>query len=309
MKKIIVFVLVIILMITYGCTPKHKKDLQADDENDHSNNIPISPELSEDEIEVTLYFADDSFNYLVPEQRVIKKDDDVLEQIVGQLLKGPYQPEKKKLFDEEVKVLSTAEIDGVAFVDFNQTFMDMLTGKLAQEGQEEKVDKEELKRKNELAIYSIVNSLTETEGVERVNFLVNGDVIKSDITDFNLENKLSRDKDYILNPQKLVEEYFKEIAAKNWEQAYKYVYTNIDENDIITYEQFVVNANKKDAVLVKYEVNDYEILNTGDKALVSVDYEIKFNDDTDIHREEQLISVVKVDDIWKVKWLFPPENW
>lgn len=109
----------------------------------------------------TLYFADlDSFK-LVPETRKITVNEkETLEmQAMKELLKGPADKELSKTIPGETKILSVETKEGVCFVNLSQEFVSRHTGGTASE---------------QLTIYSIVNTLTELTGVDKVQFLIEG---------------------------------------------------------------------------------------------------------------------------------------
>ena len=79
--------------------------------------------------------------------------------IIKDLLKGPVNPTLMKTIPGETKIISVETKEGVCFVNLSQEFKSRHTGGSAGEM---------------MTVYSIVNSLTELENVDKVQFLVEG---------------------------------------------------------------------------------------------------------------------------------------
>ena len=110
---------------------------------------------------ITLYFANEDKTALVKESRKITITDTQPkeEYILSELMKGPKNIKNKKLLAGDNEILSTETTDGTCYVNLKKPFL----------GASKTATNEDI-----LAIYSIVNSLTELEGVKNVKFLVAG---------------------------------------------------------------------------------------------------------------------------------------
>ena len=113
------------------------------------------------ELTVTLYFYDENVQYLMKEERSItaSNNDPIEKYVVEELIKGPTQSGLIATLDPESKLISVQTKDKTCFVNFTADFIDKNTGGSTKE---------------EGAIYSIVNSLTELDGIENVQFLIEG---------------------------------------------------------------------------------------------------------------------------------------
>ena len=109
--------------------------------------------------ELTLYFADAEGQGLVEEKReVIHNSNTSMERlVVEQLLEGPQTEGCQATIPPDTKLLNISVTDNVCYVNFDGAFLNNSLG-----GREE------------LPIYSIVNSLTQLTTVNRVQFSVNG---------------------------------------------------------------------------------------------------------------------------------------
>lgn len=111
--------------------------------------------------EIKLYFTRKDYNMLSSEMRTIKvTDQQPIEQyIINELIKGPENKEHTATLSKDTVLLSVDIADDICFVNFKSSFIDKNSG--AQE-------------KEILAVYSIVDSLTELDSISRVQFLIDG---------------------------------------------------------------------------------------------------------------------------------------
>jgi germination protein M len=111
--------------------------------------------------EVILYFSTKDFTSLVKEVHTVKISDKqpVEQYIVGELIAGPVNKDFQPVLSQDTPLISAETRDGVCYVNFKQGFVDRNTGSA---------------QKERIAIYSIVNSLTELDNVQQVQFLIDG---------------------------------------------------------------------------------------------------------------------------------------
>lgn len=126
----------------------------------------VSDTTTQDSKTLMLFFADKDEDILRKEQRVIKITDTMpAEQyIVNELIKGTQSEKLRNIISTDTELISAQTTDGTCFVNFKSGFVEKNTGN----GKNE-----------ELIIYSIVNSLCEIDGVNSVQFLVDGKKIES----------------------------------------------------------------------------------------------------------------------------------
>lgn len=139
-----------------------------------------APEIAEpEEITVTLYFSDEQAENLVPEARVMRKGKESLpELIIKGLIAGPKQAGHYKTIPETARLLSVRVEDEVAYVNFSQEFQTDHWGGSAGDIQ---------------TIYSVVNSLTELENIEAVQFLLEGEVEEAILGHVDTSQPIKRD--------------------------------------------------------------------------------------------------------------------
>lgn len=111
--------------------------------------------------QVALYFANKEGTQLVREMRTIKiTDQQPIEQyIINELIKGTENKELKSLLSENTVLVSVDVEDNICYLNFKSNFISENSGES---------DKERL------TVYSIVNSLTELQTIEQVQFYMDG---------------------------------------------------------------------------------------------------------------------------------------
>jgi len=140
-KRTLIYLVLLAVLVTslsfYGCTPK---------------------------IDVSIYFAKYSDNqaYLDPEIRKISKDANFYKSIIEELIKGPVNKELYPTVPSDTKVNSVTIKDTIATVDFSKEII---------------TSAEQIPHSSTteiLAIYSIVNTLTNFEEIKKVKITVEG---------------------------------------------------------------------------------------------------------------------------------------
>ena len=120
----------------------------------------IGSELNEyEQYEIKLYFANESKDKLVPVYRsvVYNSSASVEKMAVEQIIAGPKNDQICPTIAPETKVSNLSVKDGVCHIDFSKDFLS-----------------EPFEIDPELAIYSIVNTVTEFPNVEKVELKVEG---------------------------------------------------------------------------------------------------------------------------------------
>lgn len=132
--------------------------------------------------ELTLYFADETGSFLVPERREVVHsiNTSTAQLIVEQLIAGPSQEGNFATLPPDCKILSLSVTDNVCYINFDGAFLNTT-----------------LPVSEYIPIYSIVNSLCETGSVTRVQIMVNGsqDVMFRNVVSLN--TTFERNQEYI----------------------------------------------------------------------------------------------------------------
>ena len=127
--------------------------------------------------------ADESGEYLIEEKReVMHNINTSMERlIIEQLLEGPQKAGCVPTIPPETKLLNISVTDNVCYLNFDSAF---LTNSLG--------------GKEELPLYSIVDSLTQLTTVNRVQFSVNGSPAVMFRDTVSLDTLFEQNMDYVL---------------------------------------------------------------------------------------------------------------
>ncbi|RDU23984.1 GerMN domain-containing protein [Anaerosacchariphilus polymeriproducens] len=129
-----------------------------------------------------LYFSNKKGDQLIEEiQDVHYSSNMPIEKVVvQQLIAGPAGDNGYQSISPDTKIISISQKDGVCYVDFNEKFLEGIDG----------VSKE-------IGVYSVVNSLSEVPGINKVQISINGDTKVSISDKIKLNNMLERNLDLI----------------------------------------------------------------------------------------------------------------
>ena len=112
------------------------------------------------ETTLTLYFANEDGTKLVKENRNVHYSTNIsMEKLVmEQLIEGTGRASSKSTIPTNTKLISVSVVEGICYVNLNDAFQNQ-TGEVSEE----------------VVLYSIVNSLTELQGVTKVQISINGE--------------------------------------------------------------------------------------------------------------------------------------
>ena len=143
-----------------GKSPEVKPEAGRPKSNLESARPEISAQPTETKVKVTLYFGDKQAMYLEPEERKVTRGNRALEEVViNELIKGPQNPKLTKTVPQGTKLLSVQVVDGTAYVNFSKEFQRNHWG-----GSTGEI----------FTIYSVVSSLARLDGIQKVQFLLEG---------------------------------------------------------------------------------------------------------------------------------------
>lgn len=138
-----------------------------------------------DEVDVLLYFANESGDKLVPVTKTIEYNTNVsIEKIVmDQLIQGPENKESIKSYptiNPATKVNNITITDGICYVNLNKEFLTQVYNV-----------------NSEVTIYSIVNSLVALNNVNKVQIMIDGDSKMTFRESISLESTFVRNLDLV----------------------------------------------------------------------------------------------------------------
>lgn len=177
-KKLLYFIIVLIIIllilgIIFFLMPNNTDDNTS---NQIAEYTPAQ-EFSDDEIRktiISLYFKNIETNSLIAEAKAIDVKElyqDPYTYLINMLIAGPESEKLESAIPEGTKVNSCTLKGNTVYVDLSKEFVDNAPSGITEES---------------MAVYSIVNTLTELNEVSGVKILINGEENKS----FN-DNKMS----------------------------------------------------------------------------------------------------------------------
>ena len=164
---------------------------------------PAQSEITDFKWVVILYFPNPSAECVVPEHRVVSKaQDEKLEEVIfRELQKGPHEYGKEPIIPEGTRLLSSEVKDGICYLNLSREFVDNNPGGTAYET---------------VLINSIVNSLTELPYIEKVQFLIEGEV-REVYTHLVFDEPFERNESFIRTPEntpEAIEEKIRELGVE-----------------------------------------------------------------------------------------------
>lgn len=119
------------------------------------------------EMQAVLYFSDGNVDYVVPELKniIIRENEPIERYIIEELIKGPTEEYYQRILDPDTELISISRENKICYVNFSHDFKDGFDGDLVRELQ---------------TLYSVTNTLCSIEGIEGVQYLVEGDPIYGD---------------------------------------------------------------------------------------------------------------------------------
>ncbi|NMB25816.1 MAG: GerMN domain-containing protein [Firmicutes bacterium] len=193
-KFILAFVLLFVLGIIFGAAHEWRKGelLKSPEQVPPQDTETPPPEPpSEDDLPradetktITIYFGDGEAMYLIPEQRIVDcSEESWAETVVGELIRGPQQADRVKTVPPNAELRNLwVDDNGIAYVDFSREFQTDHWGGSAGDT---------------FTLFSVVNSLTELEGIEAVQFLIEGETQEAILGHTDTTRPMGRREDLI----------------------------------------------------------------------------------------------------------------
>ncbi len=302
-KMKIIAVLLVLIMAVSGCAAMQNN---APEKNTPDIN-PKAESANKDTSMVTLYYSYKGQQLLAGETRSI--DVPVSEKlenaVIRALVDGPSADRNQLvgLFWDGVELVNVKNNNDILFVTLSEEFVstDPATPVL---GEGTVADRKKL------AIYSIVNTITEMGTYSSVQFYVESSggtmgILKSEAGFGDSEERLapqSWDNQYILTPEKTVEEALDSYNKKDWMELYDYTaYMNPDGTVKPDSDDFTAALGETGNSLDSYKPVGVNVASDGQSAVVILDYTIK-TPNGDIARPKVPIKLVREEEIWKISY-------
>ena len=253
----IILILVIIIFLT-GCQSYTIV-------NEDSINYPIINPMPEGyQVAIHLFYPQKHYDILKEEVRIVNLENKKLETVViEELLKGTQKSEFRNIIPNGVKVLSVYLQDDIAYVNFNKALI-----------------KEDLDESEEaLIIYSIVNSLTKIENIDKVQILIEGEKreklnrykINEPIEFSNLIVEMS-----YISPIDIVKEYYDALVKRDYRKMLEM--ESLQAINETKYNLFASYYETKELGLAYCEVDNAEIVKYDDEIILLYELNLYYSD-------------------------------
>ncbi|SHJ82706.1 GerMN domain-containing protein [Paramaledivibacter caminithermalis] len=244
---LLIFCVVILLIVTF------REDISISD-----NVRPIPPVPEEITSTFKLYFIDK--DELAIENRSVTTKDIAFEKvIVEELINGPRNKTLLPTIPPSTKLLSIETIDKICYVNFSKDYV-------------ENQNWEEIGEN--LIIWSIVNSLTQLDYIQKVQILVEGEKIQFSHDEYSLNQPFSRNEELVKKSDVTYFSIIKDFLDSLMMERYDKAYSMLDKGSImrIGFQEFRVLMDEYIKELRGYEIVFYNTQIFSDKTIVLVKY-------------------------------------
>lgn len=265
-------------------------------------------------VDFYLYYQVRDLVYMAPEVRSLDHvdSDEYLPTLIRELLKGPQDSELRAFFPEDTTLVEVSQTRDYAYVTLSREFLNA-PPEAPLNWQDDPDWKAYVQQKRRLALFSLVNTVTQLSDVSRVQVLAigeNGQPLRltEDHVGFEGENPmqplepLTREDSLIFTPVHAAETLLEAFSRKNWEAASQW---------IASYDPLYGAAPSQEEILHELRQHNpsllsYGILSTqnlsGDLAVLSVRLEQSEDSGVSTVYESQPLRWVKQGSVWKLSY-------
>lgn len=267
----------------------------------------------------TLYFGYTGQNYLVAEQRTLSIADgkQVEAEVVRALINGPAgkSGEIQPLINTQTRVLSVTSNKDYIYITLSKEFLEPVN--MPSNWQEDEALTSQVYLKRRLAVYSIVNTVTELGKFSRVQLLVdvNGTGegqrptrqmmgFVNDGTDpQQLMEPLMRENQLILGPSTMMELVLTAFGNKEWKKIDGYIAVE-DPNVVARPDSAAMIAalSMANLTLLSHTVEGEQVAIDGQSAVVTVSYEVQSRDGNRFSNAHVPLRMIRENGLWKVSY-------
>lgn len=264
---LLIFCVIILLAVTF------REDISI------SENVrPIPPVPEEITSTIKLYFVDK--NSLAVENRAVTTKNMSFEKvIIEELISGPRNKTLTKTIPRDTTLLSLEIIDKICYVNFSSEYIK--NNKWEELGEH-------------LIIWSLVNSLTQLDYIQKVQILVEGEKIDFMQNNYSLNQPFSRNEELIQKSHvthfTIIKDFLDSLLMERYDRAY----SMLDKGSTmrIGFQEFRVLMSEYISELRGYEIVLYNTQKYSDKTIISLKYsENDTNEKIGFYQEWKLIEV------------------
>jgi hypothetical protein len=301
-----IFLIILLILSLAGCTGVLDKNKPIKDQNP----IFAGDTAEQQPISCMVYFSLPEQYYLVGQQHKISVPETkrIEEVILQKLVSGPNSTTLKPIINPNTRIVSVSENKGLLFVTLSHHFLEPHSG-IPQNWKEDEAWYSFVMKERQLALYSIINTLTQMGKYSKVQLYIDYDEsgqgqrptraemgFEGEDNDQLLE-PLGRNPLVIYEPKTATQLFLDSIKEKNWEKASLYVNEKNLEG-INLPSQFSL----LDLTLIEYNITSCATSYDGQSAIVTIDYNIRAKDGVEYKNTNVSLLVKRVDDIWKMSY-------
>lgn len=290
-KKTTPILLIIISILFSSCRLGF---LQRENEEKNSGAISKSTQYK-GKLPILLYFPDSTQSYLIPEERIVQFDTSLEKTIIKELLRGPLSVSGVSPIPPGTKLLSASRSGDTVTVnlsgEFKKNHPGGVTGEL-------------------MSIYTIVDSLTEVPGVNRVLFKIDNKLESTLAGNMTFNKPIGRNRalfkrNKTLNPTEVLNLQMTLESQGKWLDAYLLLSDDSNNTDRKYFADYVVEMEEVKQLGFtnqKFTVEDYTPDSTGVKARVKVNFYTLNSDGSKKIINTVYFNTVKIEGIWMADW-------
>lgn len=245
-------------------------------------------------IHVLLYFPDPAQSYLIPEDRIAEFDTSLEKTVMKEIIKGSLTAAVSPI-PKGTKLLGISRNKDTVTVNLSGEFKRNQPGGSISEL---------------MSIYTIVNSLTEIPGVSRVQFKINGSIESTIAGHVAINKPIARNRELLkrsksLNPTQVLRLQMDLESQGKWLDAYVLLSDdpkNPDRKYFSDYYTEMEEVRQLGFTSQKFQVGDYTLNETGDRARVRVDFYTMNPDGSKNIINTVYFNTVKIEGVWLVDW-------
>ncbi|SKC64838.1 GerMN domain-containing protein [Maledivibacter halophilus] len=244
-----------------------------------SENVrPIPPVPEEIKSTFKLYFVND--NSLAVENRAVTTKNMSFEKvIVEELINGPRNKTLAATIPEDTRLLSIETIENICYVNFSSEYIK--NNKLRELGEP-------------LVIWSLVNSLTQLDYIQKVQILVEGEKIEFLDDEDLLNQPFSRNEELIQKRNvthfTIVKDFLDSLLMERYDRAYSML--DKESRMRIGFQEFITFMSEYIKELRGYEIVLYNTQKYSDKTIILLKYsKDNTNEEIGFYQAWKLIEV------------------
>ena len=300
--KIVAFFLVLIMALS-GCAAMNNEE----PEKNTPDINPKAESANKDTSKVTLYYSYKGQQLLAGETRSIDVpvSEKLEKAVIRALIDGPSADRSQLvgLFWDDVELVDVKDNEDILFVTLSEEF-------ITTQPETPVLGEGTVADRKKLAIYSIVNTITEMGTYSSVQFYVESSggtmgITKSDAGFGDSQDRLDPQRwenEHILTPENTLKEALDSYNKKDWTELYDYTaYMNPDGTVKPDSDVFTAALAETGNVLDSYKPIGVNVASDGQSAVVILDYTIKTRNG-DIDRTKIPVVLVREEEIWKLSY-------